>query len=109
MSWTASDLSSSEFTWPPLILYGKPGCHLCSGLEEKLRQIPGLAANLLIRDIRDSEIWWERYQFEIPVLCWQTGDQERQLPRFSPRAAVPQIERQLRQALRDQGLAHEQG
>lgn len=94
-----SDPSASASLWPPLILYSKPGCHLCTGLEEKLRQIPGLAANLSVRDIRDSETWWERYQFEIPVLCWQQGEQEQPLPRFSPRASCTQIERQLRLAL----------
>jgi hypothetical protein len=91
--------SSSEFTWPRLILYSKPGCHLCTGLEEKLHQIPGLTPNLLIRDIRECEEWWEHYQFEIPVLCWLKDEHEEILPRFSPRASVTQIERQLRQVL----------
>lgn len=34
-----------------LILYSKTGCHLCEGLEEKLREIDDIDINLEIRDI----------------------------------------------------------
>ena len=73
------------------ILYSKPGCHLCEGLEEKLRQIPEVCASLQVRDITTNESWWGRYSLEIPVLCWQKEGQEVELPRFSPRATVAHI------------------
>ena len=73
------------------ILYSKPGCHLCEGLEEKLRQIPEVGEHLLVRDITTNEAWWGRYSLEIPVLCWQQGGREVELPRFSPRATVAHI------------------
>ncbi|MFS8859910.1 glutaredoxin family protein [Synechococcus sp. H60.4] len=83
--------------WPPLILYSKPGCHLCEGLAEKLQQIPEIAT-LEIRDITANPAWWERYQLEVPVLSL-AGDPERSLPRPSPRLTVTQLrtwlERQL--------------
>ena len=73
------------------ILYSKPGCHLCEGLEEKLRQIAEISNTLEVRDITTNEYWWGRYSLEIPVLCWQQGDRELELPRFSPRATVAHI------------------
>ncbi len=91
--------------WPPLVLYSKLGCHLCEGLESKLHQIGGLTAHLQVRDINTDPDWWERYQFEIPVLCWWDGVRELRLPRFSPRASVDQIQRQLDRALQVQGWA----
>ena len=83
--------------WPPLILYSKPGCHLCEGLAEKLRQIPEVR-ELEIRDITSNPLWWEQYYSEVPVLK-VAGDPERPLPRPSPRLTVAQLrtwlERQL--------------
>lgn len=92
-------------SWPPLVLYSKPGCHLCEGLEAKLIQIEGLAEQLQRRDISTQAQWWERYQYEIPVLCWLAGEQEYPLPRCSPRASVQQIQRRLLKGLQDQGWA----
>lgn len=75
------------------ILYSKPGCHLCEGLEEKLRQIPQLSNLLEIRDITSRDDWFARYSLEIPVLCWlENTGRETPLPRFSPRATVAQIQ-----------------
>ena len=74
------------------ILYSKPGCHLCEGLEEKLRQITEVESELEVRDITANDAWWGRYSLEIPVLCWsQEGCEEVELPRFSPRATVAHI------------------
>ena len=89
--------------WPTLILYSKPGCHLCESLESKLNQIEGLAAHLQLRDISTQADWWERYQYEIPMLSWWDGEREQILPRFSLRASVPQIQRQLSRSLQAQG------
>ena len=82
-----------------LILYSKPGCHLCEGLQEKLEQI--LAAGNLaslkleVRDITSCEAWFEAYQYEVPVLFLETADREFMLPRPSPRATVRQLEQML--------------
>ena len=41
-----------------LILYSKPGCHLCEGLQEKLEQVENLNCELEIRDITTREDWF---------------------------------------------------
>jgi Glutaredoxin-like domain (DUF836) len=74
-----------------LILYSKPGCHLCEGLQEKLEQIEGLT--LEIRDITTRDEWFGTYQYEVPVLC-RLSD-EKPLPRPSPRATVAQLQQML--------------
>jgi Glutaredoxin-like domain (DUF836) len=51
-----------------LILYSKVGCHLCEGLQEKLEQITELDIQLEIREITTNPEWFDRYQYEIPVL-----------------------------------------
>ncbi|WP_041596161.1 glutaredoxin family protein [Halothece sp. PCC 7418] len=74
-----------------LILYSKPGCHLCEGLQEKLEQISAIALELEIRDITTREDWFQAYQYSIPVLCVERTDKEEPLPRPSPRASVEQL------------------
>ncbi len=85
------------------ILYSKPGCHLCEGLQEKLEQIQNLEIELEIRDITTREDWFRAYQYEIPVLFvvkhTDTEDAQESLqliPRPSPRATVQQLEKILR-------------
>ncbi len=95
-----------------LILYSKPGCHLCEGLQEKLAELP---LQLEIRDITQNELWFQKYQYEVPVLCVPSdsipsdsipadsivpsgsmpSDSERPLPRLSPRASVAQLAQML--------------
>jgi hypothetical protein len=82
-----------------LILYGKVGCHLCEGLQEKLAEIIALDIQLEIREITSNPDWWERYQYEIPVLCLEVGGVEKPIPRFSPRASVAQVQQILKQYL----------
>lgn len=82
-----------------LIFYTKPGCHLCEGLQEKLAQITAFPLSLEMRDITTDEGWFNRYQYEIPVLALRQGDQELVLPRFSPRSPVATIEKTLEQYL----------
>lgn len=89
-----------------LILYSRPGCHLCEDLEEKLRAIAATTTDLPpfsleIRDITEREEWMMAYQFEVPVLTLPTpnGNDEQPLPRPAPRAAAVQIEQMLRQVL----------
>lgn len=78
------------------VLYSKPGCHLCEGLEEKLTAAHHLNFDLEVRDITQNDAWFQRYQYEIPVLCQvqerETGVVERPLPRLSPRAPQAQVE-----------------
>lgn len=77
-----------------LILYSKPGCHLCEGLQAKLEQIQSLEFELEVRDITTREDWFAAYQYEVPVLRQQL-EAEKPLPRPSPRASTQQIERIL--------------
>ncbi|WPF88555.1 glutaredoxin family protein [Cyanobacterium aponinum AL20118] len=78
-----------------LILYSKTGCHLCEGLEEKLRAIDDIDINLEIRDITKNKEWWEKYQYEIPVLYLVMDGQEKLIPRNSPRISVNQLSKVL--------------
>jgi len=75
-----------------LILYVKPECCLCEGLQEKLQQIRGVEFELEVRDITTNSQWFDRYQYEIPVLCLWQIDRELELPRISPRSTVAQVE-----------------
>lgn len=90
------------------VLYSKPGCHLCEGLEEKLAAASHLNFELEVRDITTREDWFQRYQYEIPVLCQvqeaSTGVTEIPLPRLSPRAPQARVE-QLIQTYLGQGRA----
>ncbi|MCC5663672.1 glutaredoxin family protein [Nostoc sp. CHAB 5784] len=92
-----------------LILYSKPGCHLCEGLQEKLEQIQNLSFELEIRDITTREDWFGAYEYEVPVLYLSNHrgaedaeveeGSEKLLPRPSPRASVQQLEQMLRKYL----------
>lgn len=83
-----------------LILYSKPGCHLCEGLQEKLEQIHTLNFSLEVRDITTREDWFAAYQYEVPVLCKLNSQAdpalaEEELPRPSPRASVAKLQQTL--------------
>ncbi|HEY9892569.1 MAG TPA: glutaredoxin family protein [Candidatus Sericytochromatia bacterium] len=82
-----------------LILYSKPGCHLCEGLQEKLEQIQSFNLELEVRDITTHEAWFQAYQYEVPVICRQIAGAEEPLPRPSPRMTVAQLERMLQKYL----------
>jgi glutaredoxin len=87
-----------------LILYSKPGCHLCEGLQEKLEKIQNLSFELEIRDITTREEWFAAYEYEVPVLYLSNrrgaeDTEEKPLPRPSPRASVQQLEQMLRKYL----------
>jgi hypothetical protein len=96
-----------------LILYSKPGCHLCEGLQEKLEQIVETrnfaSLQLEIRDIMTRDDWFAAYQYEgASALCNEPqrsrGQQrktrrEEMIPRPSPRATVQQLEKMLRKYL----------
>jgi hypothetical protein len=81
-----------------LIFYSKPGCHLCEGLEEKLRQIED--TELEIRDITTRDDWFQQYQYEIPIVLWVSeSGQAVPLPRISPRASIAQVRQLLQKHL----------
>jgi len=86
-----------------LILYTKPGCHLCEGLQEKLGQVSLFQFELEIRDITTNDRWWQLYQYEVPVLAQKLDSPEnvaeKTLPRLSPRASVKQLEQLLQKYL----------
>ena len=82
-----------------LILYSKPGCHLCEGLQEKLDKVSNIDFELEIRDITTRDDWFAAYQYEIPVLCQQLPQGEKPLPRLSPRATVKKLEQMLQKHL----------
>ncbi len=86
-----------------LILYTKPGCHLCEGLQEKLSQVSHLQFELELRDITTNDRWWQLYQYEVPVLVQKLDAtetaSEKTLPRLSPRASVKQLEKLLQKYL----------
>jgi hypothetical protein len=82
-----------------LILYSKTGCHLCEGLEQKLRSILTPADQLEVREITSNSDWWNAYQYEIPALYIVTGNEEKLLPRLAPRAPVAQLQEMLQQYL----------
>jgi glutaredoxin len=86
-----------------LILYSKPGCHLCEGLQAKLEQVQALELELEVRDITSRDAWFQAYQYEVPVLFLVRDKQNGMdfppaptlLPRLSPRATVQQVEQML--------------
>jgi Glutaredoxin-like domain (DUF836) len=93
-----------------LILYSKPGCHLCEGLQEKLEKIVETrnfaSLQLEVRDITTREDWFSAYEYEVPVLylsnrrgAEEAEGSEKLLPRPSPRASVQQLEQMLRKYL----------
>ncbi len=89
-----------------LILYSKPGCHLCEGLQEKLEEIlkdseNSCKFNLEIRDITTRDNWFQAYQYEVPVLCVYNADtkSEQLIPRPSPRISVSKLQQILQKYL----------
>ena len=83
-----------------LILYSKPGCHLCEGLLEKLEQVKDIKFDLEVRNINTREDWFAAYQYSIPVLCQKLPNGEKPLPRISPRASASKLEQMLQKNLR---------
>lgn len=61
---------------PPLVLVGKPDCHLCHVMRDVIRRVlgPSLASLLEERNVADDPVLERRYVFEIPVLL--AGDRE---------------------------------
>ena len=69
----------------PLVLLGKPGCHLCDAMREVVLPVLQAAGLTLVeRDVRDDPALEKRYLLEIPVLLW--GDREVALHRTTAAA-----------------------
>jgi hypothetical protein len=67
-----------------LLLYSRPGCCLCEGLEEKLRRLSP-APELEVVNVDGDPALQARFGLEVPVLVLRSGGQERRLPRVPPR------------------------
>ncbi len=86
-----------------LILYSKPGCHLCAGLQEKLEPLLAKGFSLEVRDITQRHEWSLAYAYEVPVLHMVIGGELHEVPRFPPRMSAHQIEQRLRQLILEGG------
>ena len=71
-----------------LLLITRQGCCLCEGLEEKLS---ALALPFERFEVDADPALLARFDLEVPVLLLRDGDDERVLPRVSPRLAGPQL------------------
>jgi hypothetical protein len=96
--------TTALFMAPHFVLYSKPGCHLCEGLQEKLQLVLplisaqlGMDIGLELRDITTQPDWWQAYQYEIPVLFWVKDEQHPPIliARSSPRCSVSQLQNHL--------------
>ena len=77
---------------PDLILYGRPGCHLCEDAHAILETLLVKRADtgqpvppVVARNIEDDEAWHARYVFTIPVLAFR--DRELELATSSAKIA----------------------
>ena len=53
-----------------IVLYSKPGCHLCDDARVLLEDLAAeIAFDLDEVDIRDDPAIFERYRYRIPVIC----------------------------------------
>ncbi len=90
--------AGSNISMITLILYSKPGCHLCEGLQQKLEALDTLPFALEVRDITTDADWLQAYQLEVPVLHRKSnlaGQPDQPLPRPSPRLSGAQLARFL--------------
>jgi hypothetical protein len=91
------------------ILYSKQGCHLCEGLQEKLEEVlkkeSFSSVELEVRDINGREDWYQKYQYEVPVLYaldreGSVDGKELMIPRPSPRVTMTQLEQLLQKFIK---------
>ena len=59
---------------PELVVYSRPGCHLCEILIEELLLLVRGTASVSVRDIDDDPALVESYGLRIPVVV--LGDRE---------------------------------
>lgn len=63
-----------------LILYSKPGCHLCEDAKADIERLRarGYEVTLEERDITTKAEWFEKYRYTIPVV--EIGDRTLEAP-----------------------------
>ncbi|GMH34428.1 hypothetical protein BSKO_02262 [Bryopsis sp. KO-2023] len=94
-------LASTKPQFPTLVLYTKPGCPLCTRLEEKIQALldraqflpsPLTSVNFEVVDISSDEQLLGRYEMRVPVVGRrdQAGKEEI-LPQFSPRMTAERL------------------
>ena len=95
-----------------LIVYSKDDCPLCDKLKEKLNVLKDRAdfiptsvlhdAVIEVRDIATRPDWLARYEMEVPVMAVADldGENEKCLPRASPRGNADALEKHLNKYLR---------
>ncbi|HLI59786.1 MAG TPA: glutaredoxin family protein [Solirubrobacteraceae bacterium] len=55
---------------PEVVLYGRPGCHLCDEARAVIRRVARThPLTLTERNIEESEAWLSAYLERIPVVC----------------------------------------
>ena len=55
---------------PTVVLYGRPGCHLCDDARDALERVRARAPfELVERDITADDALHRRYLVRIPVVC----------------------------------------
>lgn len=85
-----------------LIIYSKPGCHLCDGLKDKVQAAldkamfqpsPLSNASLQIRNILDEPEWESAYGLSIPVMtAIKSGESEEiKIPRAPPKLSADRL------------------
>jgi len=93
-----------------LIVYSKPGCHLCDGLKDKISAVldkamfqpsPLSKASLQIRNILDEPEWEQAYGLAIPVMtAIKRGESEEiKIPRAPPRITADRLHKHIVEAL----------
>ncbi len=91
-----------------LNLYGREGCCICDGLEQRLRAIPlqrlvpPVLLNVIDIDSPDfSAVLRSRYDLEVPVMALRSSDLELwiELPRVSPRLEEEGLFKWLQKAI----------
>ncbi len=61
-------MTDAAVSLPRLVVYSRPGCHLCEVLVEELLPLLRERATLEVRDIDTRADWRDRYGLEIPVV-----------------------------------------
>jgi predicted thioredoxin/glutaredoxin len=51
-----------------LVVYSRPGCHLCEEMIEQLGTLVRGRARVETRDIESNDTWLKRFAISIPVL-----------------------------------------
>ena len=76
--------------WPFLVLYSKPGCHLCEDLAHLLADLqPEWGFSVSELDITRDDALFARYRYDIPVLLCGTTEIAR--GRVDPRDLVERL------------------